>query len=95
MLENQDIRPAAVIGPYGQRLTLADLPPPGIARWVSRRKAEAVTAVAGGLLTAEEACQRYALTLEELASWQRGYARAGARALRVTHIQAHREQFGR
>ena len=37
MIENQNIRPAQVIGPLGEPLTLADLPPPSTRRWVVRR----------------------------------------------------------
>jgi hypothetical protein len=54
-----------VIGPDGSPLTIADLPPSGTRRWVIRRKAEVVAAVRGGLLSLEEACQRYTLTTEE------------------------------
>ena len=49
MLENQKIRPAQVIGPLGEPLTLESLPAPSTTRWVVRRKAEVVAAVAGGL----------------------------------------------
>ena len=65
MLENQKIRPAQVIGPLGEPLTLDSLPPATTTRWVVRRKAEVVAAVAGGLLTVDEACKRYTLSLEE------------------------------
>ncbi len=59
MLEKQKIRPAQVIGPLGEPLTLESLPPPETTRWVVRRKAEVVAAVAGGLPTVDEACKRY------------------------------------
>lgn len=65
----QKSRPAAVIGPLGELLTLETLPAPNTRRWVARRKAEVVAAVHGGLLTIEEACDRYRLELEELAGW--------------------------
>ena len=42
MLENQKIRPAQVIGPLGEPLTLDSLPAAGTTRWVVRRKAEVV-----------------------------------------------------
>ena len=61
MLENQKIRPAQVIGPLGEPLTLDSLPPPSTTRWVVRRKAEVVAAVSGGLMSVDEACQRYTL----------------------------------
>jgi Protein of unknown function (DUF1153) len=54
----------------GQPLTIAALPPPGTTRWVIRRKAEVVAAVRGGLLSLEEACRRYMLTVEEFLAWQ-------------------------
>ncbi len=54
MMQNQDIRPAQVIGPLGEPLSLADLPSPKTKRWVVRRKAEVVAAVNGGLLTIDE-----------------------------------------
>jgi carotenoid cleavage dioxygenase-like enzyme len=60
-----------VIGPQGTILTTADLPPAAAGRWTDRRKAEIVIALRGGLLTLEEASDRYALTVEELATWQR------------------------
>ena len=60
----EHIRPRVkyVIGPDGSPLTIADLPPTTTRRWVIRRKAEVVAAVRGGLLSLEEACQRYTLT---------------------------------
>ena len=77
MLENQNIRPASVIGPLGEMLTLEALPPANHTRWVVRRKAEVVAAVNGGILTIDEACDRYSLTIEEFVSWQRAVDRSG------------------
>jgi hypothetical protein len=71
-------------GPDGGPLTLYDLPPAGTMRWVSRRKAEVVAAVDGGLISLDEACQRYALSIEEFLSWQRAFDRFGQRGLRAT-----------
>ena len=79
-----------VIGPDGSPLTVADLPPPGHQRWVIRRKAEVVAAVRGGLLSLEEACDRYVLTVEEYLSWQRSIDRHGLAGLRTTRIQDYR-----
>lgn len=83
-------RPSTVIGPSGEPLTIADLPPPETKRWVIRRKAEVVAAVRGGLLTLEEACQRYSLSSEEFTSWQRLIDRHGVRGLRTTRLQEYR-----
>ena len=60
-----------VIGPQGTILTPADLPSTNIKRWTVCRKAEIIAAIRGGLLSLEEACERYALTVEEFISWQR------------------------
>ena len=77
MIENQKIRPAQVIGPLGEPLTIDSLPHPSTTRWVVRRKAEVVSAVNGGLLSVDEACERYGLSLEEFAGWQRAVDRSG------------------
>jgi hypothetical protein len=87
---SQSATSAAVIGPDGRHLTLADLPGPGIKRWVTRRKAEVVAAVRGGLLTVEDACGRYHLTAEEFAGWERLYERHGVKGLRTTRLQNYR-----
>lgn len=69
----QKIRSAQVIGPLGETLTFESLPPANTVRWVARRKAEVVAAVVGGLLTVDDACERYSLSLwEEFVSWLRG-----------------------
>ncbi|MCW1384527.1 MULTISPECIES: DUF1153 domain-containing protein [Novosphingobium] len=95
MLENQKIRPESVIGPVGEPLTLASLPPIDTRRWVIRRKAEVVAAVKGGLLTIDEACTRYRLTLEEYIGWERAVDRSGLAGLRVTRIQHYRKLYDR
>jgi hypothetical protein len=79
-----------VIGPDGSPLTLSDLPPPGTQRWVIRRKAEVVSAVRGGLLSLEEACGRYTLTVDEFLNWQKSIEDHGLPGLRTTRIQHYR-----
>jgi len=88
MIENQKIRPAKVIGPLGEPLTVDDLPPPNTKRWVVRRKAEVVAAVNGGLLTIDEVLERYNLTLEEFAGWQRAVDRSGYPAAPIRETTA-------
>ncbi len=95
MIENQIIKPLKVIGPLGEPLSFDNLPPASLNRWVIRRKAEVVAAVNGGLLTIEEACARYNLTLEEFASWQRAVDRSGMQGLRVTRLQHYRDLYER
>jgi len=80
-----------VIGPDGERMTRADLPSPGVRRWVPRRKARVVAAVEGGLISREEACSRYALSPEEFDDWKAGLTRYGLRGLCVTRINERRE----
>ena len=89
---SQPLRPRVsyVIGPDGSPLTVADLPSPTTRRWVIRRKAEVVAAVRGGLLSLEEACERYTLTVEEFLSWQRSIDEHGLAGLRATRIQDYR-----
>jgi hypothetical protein len=85
-------RPKHVIGPDGSLLTIANLPAPGMKRWVIRRKAEVVAAVRGGLLTLEEACSRYRLTVDEFVDWQHLIDRHGLAGLRVTRVQQYRHE---
>lgn len=89
----EQVRPRVryVIGPDGSPLTIADLPPGNQQRWVIRRKAEVVAAVRGGLLSLEEACRRYTLTVEEFLSWQALIDRHGLAGLRATRVQEYRE----
>ena len=60
-----------------------------------RRKAEVVAAVSGGLLTVDEACERYSLSLEEFTGWQRAVDRSGMPGLRVTRIKHYRDVYER
>ena len=80
-----------VIGPDGSPLTIADLPPKNTRRWVIRRKAEVVAAVRGGLLSLEEACARYTLSVDEFLNWQAAIDKHGLAGLRTTWIQHYRE----
>jgi hypothetical protein len=73
-----------VVGPDGLVLTPSNLPPPGKIRWVARRKAELIAAVAGGLITMQDACSRYAISPEEFTDWERRYMRRGLTGLRVS-----------
>jgi hypothetical protein len=82
--------PNIVIGPVGSTLTLADLPRPDTKRWVIRRKAEVVAAVDGGLLSLEQACARYRLSVEEFLSWERAIHKYGMPGLRITRAQQYR-----
>ena len=80
-----------VIGPLGQPLTLDGLPTPGCRYWTPRRKAEVVAAVAGGLLTVDEVFERYQLSVEEFAGWQRAVDRFGMPGLKQTRLKRYRD----
>jgi hypothetical protein len=79
-----------VLGPDGSPLTIANLPAADTKRWVSRRKAEVVAAVRGGLLSLDDACKRYKLTIDEFLIWQRLIDRHGLPGLRATKVQDYR-----
>ena len=44
----------------------------------------------GGLISLEEACERYTLTVDEFLSWQRSIDKHGLPGLRATRIQEYR-----
>lgn len=85
-------RRATVLGPAGRPMTLNDLPPPGTKRWVMRRKAEVVAGVRAGLISLEDACNRYTLSEEEFHSWEKLIDDYGVRGLRATRIQKYRNR---
>ena len=69
------------------------LPSTDTKRWVPSRKAAIVRAVRGGVLTRQEACTRYSLSLEELRLWERAMDAAGTAGLRVSRVQIYRGVF--
>ena len=71
--------------------TVVDLPPPDTKRWVARRKAVIVDAVRSGVISLEEVCRRYELSVEEFAAWQRAIEAHGVAGLRVTRLQIYRD----
>ena len=70
---------------------IAQLPSPDTKRWVVRRKAIVVQAVRSGLISLQEACRRYNLSVEEFLAWQRAIERYGVPGLRVTRLQIYRD----
>ena len=63
-----------------------ELPDPNTRRWTVQRKAAVVQAVRTGLLTVEQAAERYRLSPEELRAWERDFDRRGLYGLRATQI---------
>jgi hypothetical protein len=93
-LENR-LKVGDVSGPDGSPLKMTDLPPPGTKRWTPRFKAEIVIAVRGGLISLEEACSNYKLTVDELFSWQESYDRYGLRGLSTIRLHLYRSAYRR
>jgi hypothetical protein len=60
------------------------LPPVGPIRWVVSRKIEVLYAIRKGLLSCDEACRRYGISMDELLSWQEAMTRFGPNGLRAT-----------
>lgn len=85
-LRNQTLDPTC------QPLTRDDLPPPNTKRWVILRKAKVVAGVRTGLISLEEACQRYSLSVDEFLSWQRLLDAHGMNGLRATRLKKYRRQ---
>ena len=84
--------PAAITLPDGHILSRSDLPSPNTKRWVASRKAAIVQAVRYGLLSEVDALSVYALSREELSSWQAAIHNFGESALKATKLQEFRQQ---
>jgi len=68
----------------------AGLPAPDTKRWVIRRKAAVVEAVRSGILSQDQACERYKLSPEEFFTWRKLVEDHGIPGLRVTRLQSYR-----
>lgn len=77
-------------GPKHDTEPTGDLPPADTTRWVAKRKAQVVAAVRSGVITLDEACRRYALTVDEFLGWQASVDSHGMDGLKTTHIQRFR-----
>ncbi len=86
--------PRVVTLPDGSQMTRADLPPVGTTRWVARRKEAVVRGVQSGLITLEEAIERYDLSEEEFESWMTSMNAFGTNGLKTTLIQQYRVNQG-
>tara|TARA_R110001606_G_C15112196_1_gene621105 strand:- start:305 stop:610 length:306 start_codon:yes stop_codon:yes gene_type:complete len=86
MTMNTSTKTANLRGP------IEGLPPANTKRWVIRRKAAVVSGVRNGIISLEDACRRYNLSVEEFLSWQRLIEDHGLRGLRVTRLKDYRER---
>ncbi|MBY5974511.1 hypothetical protein PSM7751_01998 [Pseudooceanicola marinus] len=83
--------PRAVTLPDGRVMTRADLPPATTRRWVASRKAAVVRGVVHGLISQDEALERYSLSPEEFLEWVSAVANHGEEALKATALQKYRQ----
>ncbi|MFQ1700827.1 DUF1153 domain-containing protein [Loktanella agnita] len=83
--------PRSVTMPDGTIMTRADLPGEKTRRWVASRKAAVVRAVTCGLITRNEAMERYGLSDEEFAEWETAVTQYGEAALKATALQRYRQ----
>jgi hypothetical protein len=59
------------------------------------RKAEVVACIRAGLISIEQACERYRLSEDELSSWKGYLNDHGVAGLRSTRIQVYRSRPAR
>jgi hypothetical protein len=78
-----------VSGPRGP-MSLADLPDPNTRRWVPSRKAMVIAAVNGGLISMEEACKKYNLSVEEFLEWKTAEEYGDLRISRIPEFRRQR-----
>lgn len=74
----------------GNVMSLADLPSPETKRWVASRKAAVVRGVAYGLISQDDALERYHLSEEEFLEWVTAVTDFGVEALKTTSLQKYR-----
>jgi len=60
------------------------------ATWTARRKASVVAAVLSGMITIEEVCRRYDLSVDEFLSWHNAMQRHGLPGLCISKLQNYR-----
>ena len=69
------------------------LPSPRTERWTPGRKAAVIEGVRQGLLTIEQACERYNLTIDEYRAWERDFDSHGEPGLRSTRVGIYRKRL--
>ncbi len=69
---------------HGNVITLPDLPKDSRVHWNPNNKAKVVRAVKSGLISLDEAVNRYALSYEEFDGWKKALEENGPDGLKVT-----------
>ena len=83
--------PRTVTLPDGSVMSQADLPEAGTTRWVASRKASVVRGVVYGLISQEDALDRYGISDEEFREWVSAVSLHGEAALKATHLKRYRQ----
>jgi transposase-like protein len=83
-------KPILDVGLPRNKTAVDELPPPSTGRWTVRRKAAVVEAVLSGVISVEEVCRRYDLSVEEFLSWHNTMKMHGIRGLHTTMLQRYR-----
>ena len=68
-----------------------DLPLGKPRRWTPRLKAAVIRAIRNKVISVEDSRERYGLSAEELAEWERALDLYGVPGLRSTRVQIYRE----
>jgi hypothetical protein len=56
-------------------------------RWTASRKSDVLTRIQSGTITRQQASESYAISEEELSSWERGFGREGLGGLKATRLR--------
>jgi hypothetical protein len=95
-MNSTELRGASqIFGLDGTPLDLTSLPESQTIRWVMRRKMEVLTAVRCGLLSFDDACKRYGISMEELLSWERAVGQFGPLGLHTLRSRRHNSDSGK
>lgn len=68
-----------------------DLPSGKPKRWTPRLKAAVIRAILNKVVSVENACERYGLSAEEIAQWERDLDQYGVPGLRTTRVSIYRK----
>lgn len=71
---------------------LSDLPSPDTIRWDIKCKAQVVNAVRNGHLSLDQACETYAMSVDEFLAWQSLFDQYGPKGLMATRVKELRDR---
>jgi len=71
---------------------VSELPSPNTRRWDTKRKAQVVEAVRSGRISLEQACDIYAMSVDEFLGWQSMFDRYGTKGLMATRVKEYRDR---